>query len=79
MDIAKLAEFCVLLGKYKLLRLVCNQAVEAHFRTTPSSSTEDTFNTIVQEQLRTLIRKLEQRCHTIKERYEDIGKELLHD
>lgn len=79
MDPRKLTRFYMLLGKYKLHRLACNQAVALHVRTTPTTSTEDTLNGIVQERLRLIIRKLEQRCHTLKEQYEQVGKELLHD
>jgi len=75
----KLARFYYLVGKHRLLRKACNLAVAAHVRTTPTSSTEDTFNDIIQEQLRRVVRKLEQRCHTLKEQYTDLGKEILHE
>ena len=74
----KLLRFYTLVGKHFLLRKACNVVVAAHVRTTPQSSTEDTVNTIIQEQLRTAVRRLEQKAHTVKTQYEDIGKEILH-
>lgn len=79
MDARKLVRFGVLVGKYKLHRMACNRAVAAHVRATPTSSTGDTINEIVQEQLARVIRRLEQRCHTLQVQYEELGKELLHE
>lgn len=78
-DVRLAHEFFVARGKYVLLRRVCDVLVHLHVRTTPHVSTTDTFNEIIQEQIRRGVRVCEQRCHTLKTRYERIGKELLHD
>ena len=75
----KTAHFFILRGKYVLLRQVGNALVAAHVRATSTSATPDTANEMLQEQLRKAVRKIEFRCHTLKEAYTELGKELLHD
>lgn len=76
-EVLDYAEWGYLYGKYRLLRKVCDGLVYLHLHTTPRSATEDTLNTIIQEQLRMAVRRLEFRCHDLKEAYEELGKELL--
>lgn len=76
--VSNAVHFAALRGQYVLLRKACNQAVALHVRFTPKSATPDTFNEIVLEQLGALVRRIEFRCYTIQERYNELGEEILH-
>ena len=76
-DVRDAVEWGCVYGKYRLLRKVCDGLVYMHVRTTPRSATEDTLNTIIQEQLASAVRRIEFKCHNLKLRYEELGKEIL--
>lgn len=72
-------EFQITLCKHYLLRKVGNVLVALHVRTTPHRATPDTLNEIIQEQLAAGVRAIEFKAESLKQRYERLGKELLHD
>jgi len=73
------AQFQITRCKHYLLRRVGNVLVALHVRTTPRRATPDTLNEIIQEQLAAGVRAIEFKAESLKQRYERLGKELLHD
>ena len=76
-DVRDWTRFGILYGKYRLLRKVGNTLVWMHVATKPTSATGNILNNIVQEEIEQAVRRVEFRCHTLKEQYTQLGKEIL--
>jgi len=74
-----LARFGFWWCQYLLHRRVCSAVTRAHVRARPTTSTPSTLSDIALEQTALWQRRLDQRCHVLKQRYEQAGKEYLHD
>ncbi len=78
-DLRLWAAFVQARGAYVAWGHVTSALVLAHVGATSRTSTPNILGEMLRENLELGIRRLEQKQHTLKTRYERIGKKIAHD